>query len=90
MPHAALFFDSGLLGQPVPVDRAFASVGVHREVSDLKGREVLEEVAALRRCDTEVAEAGFDNYAGGGDFVPLDRNAEPGIVRSPASYSDQK
>ncbi len=87
---AALFFDRGPLGQPLPIDGAFAGVGVHREISDLEGGQVLEEVAALGRGDAEVVEAGFDDGAGAGDFVPLDGDAEPGIVGSPAADTDQQ
>src|SRR5579862_306150 len=86
----AFFFDGGLRGQPVPVDEAFAGVGIDGEVSDLKGGEVLEEVRALRRSDAEVAESGFDDGTGAGDFVPFDGNAEPGLVRSPAADADQQ
>jgi hypothetical protein len=49
----------------------------------LKGGEVLEEVAALRRGDAKILEAGLDNHAGAGDLVPLDAYAEPWIVRAP-------
>src|SRR5258706_3420168 len=47
-------------------------------------------MAALRRHDAKVAESGFDNDACAGDFVPLHGNAEPGIVRPPASDSNQQ
>ncbi len=47
-------------------------------------------MAALRWGDTKVAEAGLNNHARAGDFVPFDRNAEPGFGRSPAPHPDQQ
>src|ERR1700722_16021283 len=85
---AALFFYSGLLGQPWPVDRALASVGINGEVSDLEGGQVLKEGATLRRRDPEVVEASFHDGTGSGDFIPFDRDAEPRIVRTPAADTD--
>src|SRR5205807_8136468 len=90
MPHAAVFINRLLIAEPLPIDRAFTRVGIHGEVSDLKCGQVLEEMTALRGRDAEVAEAGFDDGAGSGDFVPLDGDPEPGIVRSPAADSDQQ
>ena len=45
----ALLSHSRLFRQPLPIDRAFARVGIHGEVSDAKGSEILEEMAALGR-----------------------------------------
>jgi hypothetical protein len=41
MPHAAELFHGGLCGQPCPIEGAFAGVGVHREVSEPEGSEVI-------------------------------------------------
>ena len=90
MADAALLFQRRLLGEPRPIDGAFAGVGIHGKVSDLEGREVLEEMTALRRSDPEIMEAGFDDRARAGDFVPLDGDPEPWVVRSPAADSDQQ
>ena len=87
---AALLFHGRLFGQPLPIDGAFAGIGIHGEVSDLEGGQILEEMAALRGSDAEIAESGFDDHARAGDFVPLDRNAQPGFGRSPAAYADQQ
>src|SRR5580765_2972201 len=76
VPDAALLFQRRLLGEPRPIDGTFAGVGIHGEVSDLEGGEVLEEMTALRRGDPEIVEAGFDDGAGAGDFVPLDGNTK--------------
>ncbi len=54
--NAAVFLDGGLLSQPFPIDESLPGVGIHGEVADLKGGEVLEEVAALRGRDAEIAE----------------------------------
>ena len=89
MADAALLFNRGLLGEPLPVDGAFAGVGVDGEVSDLERGQVLEEMAALRGRDAEVVEAGLVDGASARNFVPLDRDAEPGIVRTPSADSDQ-
>src|SRR4029077_20863954 len=80
MADASFFLNCGLLCEPLPVERSFPGIGIHGEISDLERRQVLEEVAALRGCHAEVAKASFDNHARPGDFVPLDRNSEPGIV----------
>ena len=85
-----LLFRGCLLHQPLPIDRAFAGVWIHRKVTDLKGGQILEEMAALRWGDSKIAESGFDNHAGAGDFIPFDRNTQPGFSRSPASNSDQQ
>src|SRR5579859_769618 len=90
MADAALLFHCGMISEPTPVEKAFSGVGVHREVADLERSEVLEEVAALRGGHAKVAEAGFHDGARSGNFVPLDRYAQPGIVRSPAPHSDQQ
>src|SRR5271154_1457135 len=47
-------------------------------------------MAALRGRDSEIAEAGFNDHARAADFVPLYRDAQPGLGRSPASDADQK
>src|SRR5260221_12340544 len=47
-------------------------------------------MAALRWGDAKIAEPGLNNHARAGDFIPLDRNAEPGFVRSPAPNPDQQ
>src|SRR6516225_3864030 len=90
MPHASLLFDSGLLGEPLPIKGSFAGVGIYREVSDLEGAQVLKEMASLRWRHPKVAESGLDDRACAGDFVPIDRNPHPRIVRSPAPDSDQQ
>lgn len=90
MPHAAVFTDWPLRIQPLPINRTFPGIGIYREITDLKGGEILKEMAALRWSDAKIAEAGFDNDASGGDFIPLDWNAEPGIVRTPAANPDQQ
>src|SRR5262249_44675718 len=87
---ASLLFDCGLIREPLPIDGAFAGVGIHREISDLKCSEILKEVASLRGRDAEVAEAILDDGTGPRDFVPFDRNAEPWVIRSPASDADEE
>src|SRR5579864_1024813 len=90
MAYASLLFRGSLLGEPLPVERSFSGIGIHRKVSDLERRQVLKKVAALRGRDAEVPKASFDNHARARDFVPLDRNAKPGIVRTPAPHPDQQ
>src|SRR5580698_9419797 len=90
MPHAAVFFQRRLMGEPIPIDGAFASIRVDGEISHLECSQVLEEVAALRWGYEEIAKACFDDRACSGDLIPLDRNAEPWIVRSPTSNSDEQ
>lgn len=48
MAHAALLFHCSLLPQPLPIDRSFARVRIHREVPDLKGYERIKNVPAKR------------------------------------------
>jgi len=79
-----------LFRQPLPIDRAFAGVGIHGEVSDPKGSEILEEMAALRWGNAKIVESRFNNHARAGDFIPFDRNAQPGFVRSPAPNTNQQ
>src|SRR5215472_657589 len=63
MPHAAVFFERWRLRQPVPVYEALPRIGIHREIPNLKCREVLEEMAALRRRNPEIPEPGFHDHA---------------------------
>ena len=77
MAYAALFFERSLVRQPLPVDEPFPGIGVHGEISDLEGCEVLKKMAALRGGDSEIAEPSFNDDSGSGDFVPLHRDAEP-------------
>jgi len=85
MADASVFVYGRLLAQPLPVDRTFPGIRIDCEVADLKSGEVLEEMAALRRCNAKISETRFDNDARAGNFVPLYGNAEPGIIRSPAT-----
>ena len=85
-----MFFQRRLMGEPVPIDRAFASVRVDGEISHLEGGEVLEEVAALRWSYAEIAEACFNDRACTGDLIPLNGNAEPWVIRSPAANADEQ
>jgi hypothetical protein len=78
--HASLLFCGSLFGEPLPVEGAFSGIRIHGEISNLKSSQVLEKVATLRGCHAEIPKASFDNDARAGDFVPLDRNAKPGIV----------
>src|SRR6185295_10530287 len=71
---------SRLPGQPLPVHEPLADVGIDGEITDLERREVLEEVAALRRRDTKVTESRLDDDARPGDLVPAHRDAEPRVV----------
>ena len=48
VPHASPLLDFLLPFQPLPVERSLAGVGIHGEISNLKGAQVLEEMAALR------------------------------------------
>ena len=47
-------------------------------------------MAALGGSYAKVVESSLDNNARARDFVPFHGNSEPGIIRSPASYSDQQ
>src|SRR6266436_4281568 len=47
-------------------------------------------MAALRWGDAKIAESSLDNHARAGDFIPFDRNAQPGFSRSPAANPDQQ
>jgi len=86
----ALLFHGRLFRQPSPIYGAFARVWIHGEITDLEGGQVLEEMAALRGSHSEVAETGFDYYAGAADLVPLYWNTQPGFSRSPASDADEQ
>src|SRR6266511_3027483 len=77
MAHSSGLLHGRLLSQPGPVHQAFAEVGIDGEIGDAEGREVLEEVAALRGSDAKVAEARLDDDARPGDLLPCDGNAEP-------------
>src|SRR5271165_1595368 len=90
MANASSFGLGGLIGQPIPVDAAFTCVWVYGEIADLKCSEILEKMAALRRGDAKITEAGFDDHTRAGNFIPLDRNTKPRIVRSPAADADQQ
>src|ERR1039458_7099607 len=54
---AAVLLDRRLFSQPLPIDEALACIGVDGEVADLKGGEILEKMAALRRNHAQVAES---------------------------------
>ncbi len=90
MPHAASFLHGTLSSKPLPVDKAFARIGIDGEISHLKCGEILKKVASLRRGNSQIAEASFDDSARSGNFVPLHRNAQPRIIRSPATHANQK
>ena len=90
MADTALLFYGWLFGQPLPIYGAFAGVGIYGEVTDLKGSEILEEMAALRWGDAKIAESGLNNRPRAGDFIPFYGDAEPGFGRSPAAYADQE
>ena len=81
--------NAGSAVQPLPIDKAIPGVWIHGEIANLKCGKVLEEVAALRRGDAKIAEAGLDDHARTGNLVPRDWNAEPRFVRSPSTYADQ-
>src|SRR5271169_3149297 len=55
--YATELFEALLCSQPLPIDKAFAGIGVHREVSDLECRQILKEVAPLRRRHPKIAES---------------------------------
>src|ERR1700722_3463447 len=90
MTNAVEFFDGGLIGEPLPIDEAFSGIRIDGEVANLEAREVLEEVTSLRGRHPKIAEPGLDDHARPGDLVPCDRNAEPGIGRSPAAHADEQ
>src|SRR5208337_657665 len=90
MPHAAPLLDRRCGTQPLPVYEAFPGIWIDREVSHLEGSKVLEEVAALRGGYAKVAESRLHDHTSSRNLVPFDRDSEPGIVRSPASHSDQQ
>src|SRR5919106_4457191 len=87
MADVCLVAAVGLGVEPVPVDGSV--VGVDGEVADVEGGQVLEEMAALRGHDFEVAQAGLDDHFRARHLIPCDRDAEPGIARAPASDADQ-
>src|SRR6516165_1804814 len=62
MPHAPVFLDRRLCSQPLPLDKSLARVGIDREVSHLKGGEVLKEVASLGGNHAKVSKPGFDDH----------------------------
>src|ERR1700733_6079772 len=76
MADAAVFRHSRLLAQPFPIHRTFTSIGINGKISDLECGEILKEMTALGGHDTKITEAGLDDDAGTGDFIPLDRNTE--------------
>src|SRR5208282_2565166 len=90
MADTALLFHRRLFRQPLPVDGAFAGVWIHGEVTDLKGSEILKEMAALRWGDAKIAEPRFYNHARTGDFIPFDWNAQPRFGRPPAPHPNQE
>ena len=54
---------AALLIEPLPIERTFSGVRVYGEIADLKCRQVLKKMAALRRGDAKIAETGFDDHA---------------------------
>ena len=60
---ASVGFKRGLRAQPRPIDEPLAGIAVDGEVADLEGDQVLEEVAALRGGDAQVAEPALDDDA---------------------------
>ena len=90
MAYTPVFFDGEGVRQPLPVDEPFPGIGVHGEISHLERGEVLKKMAPLRGSDSEIAESGFHNDTGPGNFVPLHGDTEPWLGRSPASHPDQK
>src|SRR5438270_12337142 len=75
MAHTAVFFDSRLRAEPLPIHKTFARVGIDGEIADLECGEILEEVSALRGCYAEVAEAGLNDDTGSENLVPFDWNS---------------
>src|SRR5437764_1549255 len=47
-------------------------------------------MAALRGCDAEIAKSSFHDDASSRYLIPLDGNAQPRIVRSPATHANQE
>lgn len=66
------------------VDAVF-DLGVKGEVSYAEGGQILEEVGALTRLDEVVRQSCFDNESCGRYVWPLDRYAQGGVARPPAS-----
>src|SRR6202034_4223620 len=59
MADTSVFIHGWLLAQPLPINRAFSGIWIDREVADLESGKVLEEMAALRRRNAKISEAGF-------------------------------
>ena len=55
MTDAAMYFEGGLRGEPLPVDKSLSGIAVDRKITDLEGDEILEEVTALRWRHSQVA-----------------------------------
>src|SRR5580692_717348 len=87
---ASVFVHRRLVVQPLPIHRAFAGIGIHGEVTNLECREILKKMTALGGRYAKIVESGLDNDARAGNFVPLDGDTQPGIIRSPTANSDQQ
>src|ERR1700724_2212924 len=90
MANTAFYFYDGLRPQPLPVHKSLSGVRVHREVPDLKRRKILEEMAALRWRDAQVARSRLYDHPGSGDLIPCNRDSEPGVVRPPTTHPDEQ
>src|SRR5258708_2972849 len=75
--------------QPGPVHCPFPSIRIHREISDLKRHQVLKEMTALRRNDTEIPKTCLHNHPRPRNLIPFHRNSQPQIVRPQPSHSNQ-
>ncbi len=88
--YASLFFLRRVVSKPLPIDRTFPRIRIHREVADLECHQVLKEMAPLRRNHAEVAESGFDDDAGSGNLIPLDGNPQPWVVGAESPDTDEQ
>src|SRR5579885_287842 len=90
MADASQFFCSRLISKPLPIHKAIACIRIDCEIANLKRGEVLEEMAALGRGNPVIKEPGFNDDPRAGNLVPLNRDSEPGIFRSPSAHAYQK
>src|SRR5438552_2229147 len=62
---------------------------IYREVPDVRRRQVLKEVRALRGRHAKVLEPCLDNRARAGNLVPRHRDAGERLGRTPPADADE-
>ena len=90
MAGVFLAVQGSLPAQPWPIDKRPVLPITGGKITDHKRGDVLEKMRSLGGRHFDILQSRFDNGAGAGNLLPLHRDAQPGIHRSPASHPHQQ